>query len=348
MKEFYNNKKVLVTGDTGFKGSVLSYILMLMGADVTGYALCPPTNPSMYHTLKLDKEIQHIEGDIRDFLHIQNVFREIQPEIVFHLAAQPLVRESYQNPVYTYETNVLGTVYLCECIRQNPCVSSFLNVTTDKVYQNDEEDQPFQEDMPLRGRDPYSNSKSCSELVTYSYLQSFYKDMQVAVSTVRAGNVIGGGDFAANRILPDCVRAAAGGKDIIVRNPHSIRPYQHVLEPLFVYLLIAMEQYQNAEKQGCYNVGPDKEDCITTGELADLFCRYWGEGLKWVNRYDGGPYEAGFLKLDCTKLKETFSWQPKWNVEQAVEQSVEWYKAFYHHEDMQKVTKRQIGEMFDV
>lgn len=348
MKEFYNNKKVLITGDTGFKGSVLSYILMLMGADVTGYALCPPTNPSMYHTLELDKEIQHIEGDIRDFPHMQNVFQEIQPEIVFHLAAQPLVRESYQNPVYTYETNVLGTVYLCECIRKNPCVRSFLNVTTDKVYQNDEEDKPFQEDMPLKGRDPYSNSKSCSELVTYSYLQSFYKDMQVAVSTVRAGNVIGGGDFAANRILPDCVRAAAGGKDIIVRNPHSIRPYQHVLEPLFVYLLIAMEQYRNAEKQGCYNVGPDKEDCITTGELADLFCRYWGEGMKWVDRYDGGPYEAGFLKLDCTKLKETFSWQPKWNVKQAVEQSVEWYKAFYHHEDMREITKRQIGEMFDV
>ena len=348
MKEFYNNKKVLITGDTGFKGSVLSYILMLMGADVTGYALCPPTNPSMYDTLKLDKQIRHMEGDIRDFVHIQSVFRKIQPEIVFHLAAQPLVRESYQNPVYTYETNVLGTVYMCECIRKNGCVKSFLNVTTDKVYQNDEEDKPFLEDMPLNGRDPYSNSKSCSELVTYSYLQSFYKNMHTAVSTARAGNVVGGGDFAANRIIPDCVRAAVGGNDIIVRNPHSIRPYQHVLEPLYVYLMIAKEQYQSAEKQGNYNVGPDDESCITTGELADLFCKYWGEGMKWVDRYDGGPYEAGFLKLDCTKLKETFAWQPRWNIEQAVEKSVEWYKAFYNHEDMGEITKRQIGEMFDV
>lgn len=348
MKEFYKNKRVLITGDTGFKGSVLSYILMLMGADVTGYGLCPPTDPSMYDTLKLDKEIRHMKGDIRDFAHIQGVFQEIQPEIVFHLAAQPLVRESYQNPVYTYETNVLGTVYMCECIRKNPCVKSFLNVTTDKVYQNDEEDKPFLEDMPLNGRDPYSNSKSCSELVTYSYLQSFYKDMHTAVSTARAGNVIGGGDFAANRIIPDCVRAAADGNDIIVRNPHSIRPYQHVLEPLYVYLMIAKEQYQSTEKQGNYNVGPDDESCITTGELADLFCKYWGDGMKWMNRYDGGPYEAGFLKLDCTKLKETFAWQPRWNIEQAVEKSVEWYKAFYNHEDMREITKRQIGEMFNV
>lgn len=348
MKEFYKNKRVLITGDTGFKGSVLSYILMLMGADVTGYGLCPPTDPSMYDTLKLDKEIRHMKGDIRDFAHIQGVFQEIQPEIVFHLAAQPLVRESYQNPVYTYETNVLGTVYMCECIRKNPCVKSFLNVTTDKVYQNDEEDKPFLENMPLNGRDPYSNSKSCSELVTYSYLQSFYKDMHTAVSTARAGNVIGGGDFAANRIIPDCVRAAADGNDIIVRNPHSIRPYQHVLEPLYVYLMIAKEQYQSTEKQGNYNVGPDDESCITTGELADLFCKYWGDGMKWMNRYDGGPYEAGFLKLDCTKLKETFAWQPRWNIEQAVEKSVEWYKAFYNHEDMREITKRQIGEMFNV
>lgn len=348
MKEFYKKKRVLITGDTGFKGSVLSYILMLMGADVTGYALCPPTSPSMYDILKLEQEIRHIEGDIRDFAHVQSVFHEIQPEMVFHLAAQPLVRESYENPVYTYETNVLGTVYLCECIRKNPCVKSFLNVTTDKVYQNDEEEKPFMEDMPLNGRDPYSNSKSCSELVTYSYLQSFYKEMHTAVSTARAGNVIGGGDFAANRIIPDCVRAAVNGNDIIVRNPHSIRPYQHVLEPLYVYLMIAKEQYQNKEKQGNYNVGPDDESCITTGELANLFCKYWENEIKWLNRYDGGAYEAGFLKLNCTKLKKTFGWRPRWNVEQAVEKSVEWYKAFYNHEDMREITKKQIGEMFDV
>lgn len=348
MKEFYHSKKVLVTGNTGFKGTWLCRILMQMGAEVIGYSLCPPTEPSIYEILHLEKDIRWENGDVRDYSHMLKTFEKFQPEIVFHLAAQPIVRESYRNPMSTYGTNVMGTVHVCECIRNTECVRSFVNVTTDKVYENENYTIPFRENMPLDGRDPYSNSKSCSELVTHSYTKSFLQEQGVAVSTVRAGNVIGGGDFAKDRIVPDCVRAAMAHQDIIVRNPYSVRPYQHVLEPLYVYLMIAMEQYGDWKKQGCFNVGPNERDCIITGELTDLFCRYWGESVKWVNHYDGGPYEADFLKLDCTKLKETFAWQPKWTVEQAVQKTVEWYKAYYYHEDMMAVTKKQIGEMFDV
>lgn len=348
MKEYYKNKKVLITGHTGFKGAWLYQILLKMGARVRGYSLKPPTDPSIYKILKLDTAVEEPENDVRDYQRLKSVFEEFQPEVVFHLAAQPIVRESYRNPLYTYETNVLGTVHVCECIRNSRSVRSFLNVTTDKVYQNENEQAAFTEDMPLDGHDPYSNSKSCSELVTHSYMRSFFRDMGIAVSTARAGNVIGGGDFAMDRIIPDCVRAAAGGEDILVRNPHSIRPYQHVLEPLYVYLMIAMEQCLCPEKQGSYNVGPDEENCITTGTLADLFCHYWGDDIRWVDKYDGGPYEAQFLKLDCAKLKHTFDWQPKWGVEEAVKYTVEWYKAYYNKEDMQIITNQQIGEMFDV
>lgn len=348
LKDFYKNKHILVTGNTGFKGSILCQILSRMGAKVQGYSLAPVMEPSLYTILNQEKYINTYIGDIRDYNSLQAVFDECCPEIVFHLAAQPLVRESYQNPVYTYETNVMGTVNVCECIRQSSSVKSFLNVTTDKVYQNESQEVPFTEDMPLNGHDPYSNSKSCSELVTYSYTQSFFREQGIAVSTARAGNVIGGGDFAKDRIVPDCVRAAVKGEDIVVRNPKSIRPYQHVLEPLYVYLMIAMEQYGNSERQGNYNVGPDDASCITTGELADLFCHYWGNNLKWINKWDGGPYEATYLKLDCTKLKNVFGWNPKWTVEQTVEKTVDWYRAYYNQEDMNIITNNQIGEMFDV
>lgn len=348
LKDFYKNKRILVTGNTGFKGSVLCQVLDRMGARIQGYSLAPATEPSMYTILNQEKYIHTYIGDIRDYDFLKGVFDEFQPEIVLHLAAQPLVRESYQNPMYTYETNVMGTVNVCECIRHGSSVKSFLNVTTDKVYQNEGQEVPFTEDMPLNGHDPYSNSKSCSELVTYSYTQSFLGEQGIAVSTARAGNVIGGGDFAKDRIIPDCVRAAMMGEDIIVRNPKSIRPYQHVLEPLYVYLMVAMEQYNNPELQGNYNVGPDDDSCITTGEIVDLFCHYWGNDLKWIDKWDGGPYEAAYLKLDCTKLKNVFQWKPKWTIEETVEKTVEWYRAYYNREDMIKITDDQIGEMFDV
>lgn len=346
MLEFYKGKKVLVTGHTGFKGSWLCRILVGAGAEVTGYALEPPTNPNLFSICGIENQINSVIGDIRDLKHLSKVFDEVQPEIVFHLAAQPIVRDSYKNPVYTYETNVMGTVHICECVRMHPCVKSFLNVTTDKVYENKEWEWGYRENEPLDGFDPYSNSKSCSELVTHSYINSFFREMEVAVSTARAGNVIGGGDFANDRIIPDCIRAAAKKQDIIVRNPHSIRPYQHVLEPLAMYLTIAMAQYEEKKYAGFYNVGPDDCDCITTGQLTDLFCEKWGEDLKWLNQYDGGPHEASFLKLDCSKAKKTFGWSPRWHVEDAIEKTVEWSKAYFAGEDVSVCMDRQIQEFF--
>ena len=284
---FYKGKKVLITGHTGFKGTWLTRILVNAGAQVTGYSLEAPTNPNLFEMAQVEDKINSVIGDIRDLAHLKEVFKEAQPEIVLHLAAQPIVRDSYKDPVYTYETNVMGTVNICECVRLNPCVKSFLNVTTDKVYKNNEWEWGYRENEPLDGYDPYSNSKSCSELVTHSYINSFFNDMNLAVSTARAGNVIGGGDFANDRIVPDCIRAAIKKEDIIVRNPHSTRPYQHVLEPLAAYLLIAMKQYEDKSYAGFYNVGPDESDCITTGNLVDTFCNKWGEG-------PGGLYQAVF------------------------------------------------------
>ena len=304
LKEFYGNKKVLITGHTGFKGSWLTRILTLSGAEVTGYSLTPPTDPSLFEIAGLEDTIKSVVGDIRDLEHLSRVFEETRPEIVFHLAAQPIVRESYQEPVYTYETNVMGTVNVLECVRRTESVRSFLNVTTDKVYENREWEYGYRECDNLDGYDPYSNSKSCSELVTHSYKKSFFEDGRCAISTARAGNVIGGGDFAADRIIPDCVRAAAAGKTIIVRNPYSTRPYQHVMEPLAVYLAIAMKQYEDRTFEGYYNVGPDDKDCVTTGTLADLFCAAWGQGQTWENRWMGGPHEANFLKLCLRRFQE--------------------------------------------
>ena len=281
--DFYKGKRVLVTGDTGFKGSWLVRILHLAGAEVTGYALKAPTEPSMFEIPHLGETIHHVDGDVRDFVHLKQVFDETKPEIVLHLAAQPIVRESYKDPVGTYETNVMGTVNILEAVRQTKSVKSFLNVTTDKVYKNNEWEWGYREIDELDGYDPYSNSKSCSELVTHSYEKSFLKEAGVAVSTARAGNVIGGGDFAPDRIIPDCVRAVAKGEKIAVRNPHSTRPYQHVLEPLGAYLMIAQAQYENPACTGSYNVGPGDDDCITTGQLADLFCNSWGGEAAWEN-----------------------------------------------------------------
>lgn len=343
---WYKGKNVLVTGHTGFKGSWLSYLLAKAGARVTGYSLEPPTTPNLFEICKVEERMNSIIGDIRDLERLKKVFDEVQPEIVLHLAAQPIVRDSYKNPVYTYETNVMGTVNICECVRLNTCVKSFLNVTTDKVYENKEWEWGYRENEALNGYDPYSNSKSCSELVTQSYINSFFKDMEVAVSTARAGNVIGGGDFANDRIVPDCVRAAEKAREIIVRNPHSTRPYQHVLEPLNIYLTIAKEQYEDKKYAGFYNVGPDDRDCITTGELVDIFCGKWGQGLKWINQYDGGPHEANFLKLDCSKIKRVFRWKPVWDVETAIEKTVEWTKVYLKGNNIESCMDAQITEFF--
>lgn len=341
---FYNGKRVFVTGHTGFKGSWLCKILSKAGAEVWGYSLNPPTEPSLFETASIGKNINSVIGDIRDFESLKKSFDEARPEIVLHLAAQPLVRDSYENPAYTYETNVMGTVNILECVRLSDCVKSVLNVTTDKVYLNREWEWGYRENEELDGFDPYSNSKSCSELVTHSYKRSFFDNTGVAVSTARAGNVIGGGDFAKNRIIPDCVRAAMNREDIIVRNPYSTRPYQHVLEPLFAYLMIAMRQYEDIKYQGYYNVGPDDCDCFQTGALVDLFVKHWGEGLKWVEKYDGGPHEANFLKLDCSRLKSTFGWSPTWNLDTAIEKTVEWSKVYASGGDLAACMDKQIDD----
>lgn len=343
---FYKGKNVLITGHTGFKGTWLSRILIKAGAVVTGYSLDAPTAPNLFEMADIKDNINSITGDIRDLEHLKSVFEEVQPQIVFHLAAQPIVRESYVNPVYTYETNVLGTVNVCECVRLNPCVKSFVNITTDKVYENKEHQRGYRETEPLDGYDPYSNSKSCSELVTHSYINSFFNELGIAVSTARAGNVIGGGDFAKDRIVPDCVRAVMEHREIVVRNPHSTRPYQHVLEALGAYLMIAARQYEDRKYAGFYNVGPDDADCITTGELVDIFCDRWGEEATWIDKSDGGPHEAGYLKLDCSKLKMVFGWKPRWNFDRAMEKVVEWSKVYAAGQDVVACMDKQIEEYF--
>ena len=344
---FYKNKKVLITGHTGFKGTWLCRMLINAGAMVTGYSLQPPKQPNLFSLADIENKMKSIIGDIRDFEHLENVFAEAQPEIVFHLAAQPIVRESYKEPRYTYETNVMGTVNMLECVRHTASVKTFLNVTTDKVYLNKERTKGYKEDEPLDGYDPYSNSKSCSELVTHCYKNSFFADGKVAISTARAGNVIGGGDFAQDRIIPDCVRAMQEGEIIKVRNPRSIRPYQHVLEPLAVYLMIAAKQFDNGCYAGYYNVGPDDCDCITTGELVNLFCKYWGTEAKWENQAEpDAPHEANFLKLDCSLLQNTFGWRPRWHIEEAIQKTCAFSKVWLQGGNIPAEMDKEIEEFF--
>lgn len=344
---FYAGKRVLVTGHTGFKGSWLCRILKLLGADVYGYSLDPPTDPSLYELAGIGKQVHSKIGDIRDLEALSDFYAEASPDVVFHLAAQPIVREGYRIPRETYEANVMGTVNLLECVRTHPGAKSFLNVTTDKVYENDgtDMDRAYKEDDFLNGFDPYSNSKSCSELVTHSYRRSFLEG-KCAVSTARAGNVIGGGDFAKDRLIPDCVRAAVSGKQLVLRNPNSIRPYQHVLEPLYSYLTVAAVQYSDPSKEGSYNIGPDREDCLTTRQLADEFCKLWGHGLSWKAQNDNGPREANFLKLDNSLLRRTFGISPLWHSSDAVKKTVEWTRVWNDGGDVLACMDSQIKEYF--
>jgi CDP-glucose 4,6-dehydratase len=341
---FWKDKKVFITGHTGFKGSWMCRVLLNFGAQVFGYSLPAPTNPNLYSLAELENKISGTLADIRDFEKLKTSFDEAQPEIVIHMAAQPIVRDSYNDPRYTYETNVMGTINLLECLRLSKSVKSFLNITTDKVYKNNEWEWGYREIDQLDGYDPYSNSKSCSELVTHSYKSSFFGDRDIAISTARAGNVIGGGDFANDRIIPDCIRAVMKDEPIIVRNPHSTRPYQHVLEPVMAYLMIAEKQYTDLGYAGWYNVGPDDCDCVTTGKLADIFCSAWGNDARWENKWTGGPHEANFLKLDCSKLKSTFGWKPKWNISDAVQKTCEWTKTWLNRDNIPIIMDKQIEE----
>ena len=373
---FYRDKKVLVTGHTGFKGSWLCKMLLMAGAKVTGYALAAgqmengTKNEALFDLAGLASQMDSRIGDIRDFEALRRVFDEVQPEIVFHLAAQPIVRESYVNPRYTYETNVMGTVNLLECVRLCKSVRSVLNVTTDKVYKNNEWAYGYREVDPLDGYDPYSNSKSCSELVTHSYVNSFFNNHPtgcegdgspaVAVSTARAGNVIGGGDFAKDRIIPDCIRAMEKGEIIGVRNPYSTRPYQHVLEPLYAYMMIAAKQYEDNAYAGYYNVGPDDCDCLTTGELVTMFCSQWNAltakkqydsacsfpYAEWENQaQENAPHEANFLKLDCSKLKSVFGWKPRLHMDACMEMTVRFSLLYLSGGDLNKEMEQEITEL---
>ncbi len=357
LEQYYKGKKVLVTGHTGFKGTYLTVLLSLLGAKVYGYSLPAPTDPSLFEMVygagssrrsalglcskdaaarDLSVRIEESTiGDIRDFEKLRKFYDRIKPDAVIHMAAQPIVRESYRIPRETYETNVMGTVNVLECVRldgraKDPeTVISVLNVTTDKVYLNEEKSvDGFREDDKLDGFDPYSNSKSCSELVTHSYRNSFFPEGgAVRISTARAGNVIGGGDFAKDRIIPDCTRAFLSGTPVEVRNPMSVRPFQHVLEPLFVYLAIVAGEASDPGKAGYYNVGPDIGDCLTTGELCDLFTKY-ARGFTWIDRSEpGAPHEAGLLRLDNRLIKETFGWESVWPVTEAVKACAEFAAA---------------------
>ena len=347
MLDFYKNKKVFITGHTGFKGTWLCQTLLKAGATVTGFALQPPTNPSFFNQLNTEKEINSIITDIRNKEELIKAVKNTKPDIVFHMAAQPIVRLSYAQPYETYEINVMGTVNILEAIRLTPSVRSFVNVTTDKVYENREWHWGYRENENLCGYDPYSNSKSCSELVTHSYRNSFFSnEKSCAISTARSGNVIGAGDYAQDRIIPDCIRASENNKEIIIRNPSSTRPYQHVLDCLSGYLILAQKEYGNKTLEGAYNFGPNEESCITTGNLAALFCDTWGQNASWKIQGDGGPHEANFLKLDCSKAKTVLGWQPRWDIKTAVEKTIEITKLKLYDEKKICLDK-QISEYFN-
>ncbi len=303
-------------------------VLKQMGSEIIGYSLDPPTDPNLYSISGIDSDITSIIGDVRDYEHLLNTVQEYSPDIIIHMAAQPLVDVGYSDPRMTYESNVMGTVNILESIRHTDSVKSFLNVTTDKAYCNNEWPWGYRETDELNGYDPYSNSKSCSELVTSSYKKSFF-DGTLAVSTARAGNVIGGGDFTDPRLIPDCVRAALEKKPLILRNPKSTRPYQHVLEPICAYLMIAKEQYEDISKASSYNIGPRDDSCVDNETLVGLFKRFWGDDFEYeIHINPDAPHEANFLKLDCSKIQSVFGWGPIWNVSEAVEKTVEWTKAY--------------------
>lgn len=350
--EFWKAKKVLITGHTGFKGSWLSLILHKMGADIFGYALDPPTNPNMFNELKINKLIRSCIGDIRELSKLATTVNLFRPEIVFHMAAQPLVRESYKDPVATYETNVIGTVNLLEVLRHSSSVKAVVIVTSDKCYENKEWHWGYRENDPLGGYDPYSNSKACAELVTTAYRNSFfnaneYKKHGVAVASARAGNVIGGGDWAEDRLIPDFVRAVSKGEEVKLRSPYAIRPWQHVIEPLAGYMRLAERLFHDGpDYAGPWNFGPEDNSARNVKYITKRFAEFWGGGFSFVLDKDTQPHEASFLKLDCSQAKAKLDWMSLWNIDEALKRTVDWYKAWFKSEDMLSITENQIVEYF--
>lgn len=350
--EIYRNRRVLVTGHTGFKGSWLCLLLHKLGADVYGYALDPPTIPSLFKEARIDELMTSFIGDIRDYEKLSGVLQKVQPEIVIHMAAQPLVRESYKNPIDTYSTNVMGTVHLLEACRYTKSVKSIVNVTTDKCYENREWHWGYRENEPMGGYDPYSNSKGCSELVTSSFRNSFfnpnsYSAHGVALASARAGNVIGGGDWAEDRLIPDFIRSITLGEKVKIRSPFAIRPWQHVLEPLTGYLTLAAKLYtEGAAFAQAWNFGPDDSDAKNVEWITNTICTLWGDNAAYEIDTNPQPHEANYLKLDCSKAKAVLDWYPKWNIETTLKTIVDWNKAFIAGENMRKITEQQIDNYF--
>lgn len=347
-KNFWQNKKVFITGHTGFKGSWLCLWLHILGAEVIGYALNPPTDPSLFQLCKIDKLVTSITADVRNGKLLNKVMPEVGPEIVIHMAAQSLVRESYKNPVETYSINVMGTVNLFEAIRNCKCVKAVINVTSDKCYENKEWIWGYRENDPMGGYDPYSSSKGCAELVTNAYLKSFfnpdnYKEHGISLASVRAGNVIGGGDWAEDRLIPDCIGSLVENKPVVIRYPDAVRPWQHVMEPLYGYLLLAQRLYQDGSAFASgWNFGPNDEAVKPVRWLVERITEMWGNNALWTVEQGNKPYETHFLKLDCSKAKSKLGWHPQWDLTVALEKTVEWYKAFKNQKNMLDITLEQI------
>jgi len=343
--KFWEGKSVFLTGHTGFKGGWLSLWLHKLGAKVTGLSLDPPNESSFFRDAAISQAlISDIRGDIRDLNLFSQAMKKSQPDIVIHMAAQPLVRDSYNDPVGTYATNVMGTVHLFEAVRCTSSVKAVLNITTDKCYENNEWVWGYRENESMGGHDPYSSSKGCAELVSSAYRRSFLAEERIAVATARAGNVIGGGDWAKDRIVPDAMRAFISKKSLIVRNPNAVRPWQHVLEPLAGYLQLCQQLTENPThfSEG-WNFGPGEGDAQPVKNLADVLVHNWGEGAQWQQNSDSyQPHEANYLKLDCSKAKMHLGWRPQWSLELALEQSVAWYKAWHQREDMFEFSMNQI------
>ena len=344
--EFWKNKSVFLTGHTGFKGGWLALWLSSMGAKVTGYALAPNTTPNLFDMLAIDSLIEqsHI-ADIRDLATLQKAMSEAKPDIVIHMAAQPLVRYSYANPVETYATNVMGTVHILESTRTIESVRATVVVTTDKCYENRERGAGYREDEAMGGFDPYSSSKGCAELVSSAYRQSYFSKSANHLASARAGNVIGGGDWSEDRLIPDAIKAFESGNTLMIRNPLATRPWQHVLEPLSGYLILAQSLFQDGEKfSSAWNFGPKDTDNRSVQEVISTLCQQWGPDAKWQQDSSSQPHEAGLLKLDCSKASKQLRWEPKWNLETAIEKIIQWHKAHLAKENMQALTLKQIDQ----
>jgi len=348
--EFWRDKSVFLTGHTGFKGGWLSLWLSSMGAKVTGYALAPNTEPNLYTVIDVSSLIEHSHiANIADRPRLMEAMSNAQPEVVIHMAAQPLVRYSYLNPVETYSTNVMGTVNVLECVRNLAGIKVVVNVTTDKCYENREWDRGYQETDALGGFDPYSSSKGCAELVTAAYRQSYFSGQSsganIAIASARAGNVIGGGDWSEDRLIPDAIRAFENGKPLLIRNPNAIRPWQHVLEPLSGYLILAQALFeQGTTFSGAWNFGPDDEDARPVKEVIDCLISHWKGGASWLQDGEPHPHEAHFLKLNCAKAKEQLQWTPRWHLDEAIEKIVSWQRAYQQNIPMQSFALEQIAQ----